>query len=169
MTTEKQQTIELTNYSRKGIHAYLCPVSIKDGRIDRGAFISATPLNADPDNQRRFYAGKSARGKVSIVGLTGLYEFKEASGHKTSFGYLQLENGVIVNQWRDRERFLEAMEAEAVGEQELPDLIGSPKQVAWAEDIRRKVILKLKSVEDADYIHTESAKWWIDEREALLK
>lgn len=67
--------------------------------------------------------------------------------------------------------------AEAAKSQELPELTGSPKQVAWAETIRQK---RLQSIREAmgdeatwephqkqfyDWVtgHT-AASWWIDRR-----
>ena len=50
----------------------------------------------------------------------------------------------------------------------LPVLIGSPKQVAWASDIRARA-MRLLSVEQIDRLRPEAtAKWWIDNRERLF-
>ena len=47
----------------------------------------------------------------------------------------------------------------------LPVLCGSPKQIAWASDIRERA-LRLLPAERAEKIRPEtSAKWWIDHRE----
>lgn len=47
----------------------------------------------------------------------------------------------------------------------LPMLSGSPKQIAWASDIRERA-LRLLPVDRIAKIRPEtSAKWWIDNRE----
>lgn len=49
----------------------------------------------------------------------------------------------------------------------LPVLSGSPKQIAWASDIRERA-LRLLSPERTEKIRTEpSARWWIDHRDSL--
>lgn len=49
----------------------------------------------------------------------------------------------------------------------LPMLTGSPKQIAWASDIRERA-MRLLPTERADKLRTEkSAKWWIDNRNSI--
>lgn len=49
----------------------------------------------------------------------------------------------------------------------LPLLSGSPKQVAWASEIRERA-LRLLAAERAEKLRAEqSAKWWIDNRHAV--
>jgi hypothetical protein len=46
----------------------------------------------------------------------------------------------------------------------LPILTGSPKQIAWASEIRMRA-LRLLPTEKADKLRAESsARWWIDHR-----
>lgn len=55
----------------------------------------------------------------------------------------------------------------AAAEQGLPALTGSPKQVAWAAEIRERA-LRLLPAERADKIRAEaSARWWIDNRQQI--
>jgi hypothetical protein len=54
--------------------------------------------------------------------------------------------------------------AEAAG---LVKLVGSPKQISWASDIRERA-LRLLPEEKLNKIKSEnSAKWWIDNRSQL--
>lgn len=61
---------------------------------------------------------------------------------------------------------------QAKGDMELPELEGSPKQIAWAEDIRDKFIENTANRKNKLYNATRayivrninSAKWWIDHR-----
>lgn len=47
----------------------------------------------------------------------------------------------------------------------LPQLVGSPKQIAWASDIRDRA-MRLLPAEKTEKLRPEtSAKWWIDNRE----
>lgn len=49
----------------------------------------------------------------------------------------------------------------------LPMLSGSPKQIAWASDLRERA-LRLLPVERTEKLRPEtSAKWWIDNRNSL--
>jgi len=49
----------------------------------------------------------------------------------------------------------------------LPLLIGSPKQIAWASEIRERA-LRLLPVDRSEKLRPEtSARWWIDHRNAL--
>ena len=49
----------------------------------------------------------------------------------------------------------------------LPMLEGSPKQIAWASDIRERA-LRLLPTERTEKLRPEtSAKWWIDNRGAM--
>lgn len=49
----------------------------------------------------------------------------------------------------------------------LPLLTGSPKQIAWASEIRERA-LRLLPVEQMEKIRPEtSAKWWIENRNSL--
>lgn len=49
----------------------------------------------------------------------------------------------------------------------LPMLVGSPKQIAWASDIRERA-LRLLPADKTEKLKPEtSAKWWIDNRSSL--
>jgi hypothetical protein len=55
----------------------------------------------------------------------------------------------------------------------LAELIGSPKQIAWAKSIRKDKLVQWKSSDPIVFqrvepnLHNEtSAKWWIDQRES---
>lgn len=108
--------IALTHYARKGIYAYICPLTIKDSQIERGDFINGQPREAD---KQRFYQGKSAIVIIDLDNLDdGLYEYKEASGHKTRFAYFELTGGVIGREWDTSQEMLEDLKPIP----ELPEL-----------------------------------------------
>lgn len=80
-----------------------------------------------------------------------------------------------------REQQLEAIESHpcpecrvaaaeaAAKESGLPMLEGSPKQIAWAAEIRERA-LRLLPEADANRVRGEkSAKWWIDHRGPLSR
>lgn len=49
----------------------------------------------------------------------------------------------------------------------LPLLAGSPKQIAWASDIRERALRLLAEDRAAKYRPELSAKWWIENRHSL--
>lgn len=62
---------------------------------------------------------------------------------------------------------LKAAAEKVAQEAGLPVLAGSPKQIAWASDIRERA-LRLLPPERTEKLRPEiSAKWWIDNRNSL--
>lgn len=151
--------LKLTHYGRKGVYAYICPLTIEGGQVLRGGFINGDPIESD---RQRFHKGQSATVEIDLAAHPdGLYEYKEANGHKSKFGYLKVKGGEIIEEWFSKETMLEAL----MPAPELPELEGSARQVSWAESIRLKAIRAGFPVEKA--IKQTSAKAWIDNRDKL--
>ena len=153
--------LALTHYGRKGIYAYICPLTIEGSCVRRGAFINGSPTEKD---RSRFHKGQSATVEIDLAKQPdGLYEYKEASGHKTSFGYIEVKSGEISREWETTSKMLDALSPVP----ELPPLEGSDRQVAWAEKIR------LEAIRDGILprwaaAKTTLAKDWIDHRENII-
>lgn len=152
------QKLQLTNYKRKGIYAYLCPLTINGSNIERGDFHNGNPVD-EGDNKERYYRGKPATVEIDLSKFEdGLYEYKEAVGHKERRGYLRVEAGRIAKEWDSQQEMMD----EASPVPELPELEGTPRQVDWAESIREKAIRNGFPVEKAAKVI--SAKLWIENR-----
>lgn len=148
--------LQLTHYRRKGIYAYLCSVAIEQGQIKRGEFINGTPIESDKSNYHR---GKSATVEFDLTKFSGWHEFKEASGHRSKTGFIDIQNGEIVGEVATFSGLIEIL---APIDSSLPELEGSAKQIAWAEKIRATAIRSGLPLETA--IQVKSAKQWIDDR-----
>lgn len=164
---QKPPVLEAYAYERKGRNAWLAKIEIDGDRIANRDFYS--PWEKD----RECYAGKLGKVCWRLSSLPdGLYELDQAnsnvmSGVKTYRSYLQVENHQVVEEWESlgelvKAKFPPAAPADAP---ELPALEGSPKQVAWAEDIRAKAIKGGFPVEKA--VKILDAKKWIDNRNML--
>ena len=154
----ESQKLLLTHYKRKGIYAYLCPLTIDGGKIERGDFYNGNPVD-EGDNKERYYRGKSATVEIDLGKFeNGLYEYKEAVGHKEKRGYLRIEAGCIVEEGETQQEMMDEVNPIP----ELPELEGTPRQVSWAESIREKAIRNGFPIEKAAKVI--SAKLWIDNR-----
>lgn len=150
-------TLTLTNYSRKGIHAYLAPLTVRKGDLHRERFINGKPVDKD-----LYYKGKSVEVTFDLSSLpNGLYEWSEYDRvtYKKASGFVNIENGEITEDL-SKDEVLQLLAPLP----ELPVLNGTPKQVSWAEDIRSRAIRSGKvSLEDAS--KETSAKYWIEHRD----
>lgn len=159
--------LSLTHYGRKGIYAYICPLTITGSHIERGDFINGSPVDNEDDegeNKRRFYQGKSALVEIELdKHPDGLYEYKEASGHKSSFGYIEVKGGCITREWESTAEMLDELKPVP----ELPPLEGSSRQVAWAEQIREAAIRDGILPEWAAQ-KSNQARDWIDNRKRII-
>ena len=156
----ESEKLQLTKYKRKGIYAYLCPVVLKGSTIERGAFFNGEPIE-EGDNKERYYSGKSSKVYFDLGRFDdGLYEYKEANDHKARRGYLQIQSFQIESEWNDLQEMLAAI---APLPAELPQLEGTPRQIAWAESIREKAVRGGFRVEKAAKV--TAAKLWIENRE----
>ncbi len=152
------QKLLLTHYKRKGIYAYLCPLTINGSEIQRGEFYNGNPLD-EGDNKERYYRGKSATVEIDLGKFgDGLYEYKEAVGHKERRGYIQITAGQIEKEWETQQEMIDEVNPIPT----LPELEGTLKQVAWAESIREKAIRNGLPLEKAASV--TNAKFWIDNR-----
>lgn len=158
-------TLQLTNYKRKAIYAYLCPVSVVAGQIQRGQFCNGKPVE-DGENENRYFCGKSATVEFDLSKFEdGVYEWKEAVGHKSSTGFIRVVDGDIISEWETSQELIASEVAQVLLNQsvELPPLEGSERQIVWAEQIRQKAIAQGYSAEKAAKV--VSAKKWIDNRD----
>jgi hypothetical protein len=159
--------LQLTHYKRKSIFAYVSKLELTTNGADikRGPFINGQPIESDKE---RFYKGQSATVEIDLDKLEdGIYEYKEASGHKSSFGYIEVKGGEVVKDIDSKEDVLEMLFPLPT----LPMLDGSDKQVDWANKIRAQALRWLwhqgfhgVSESYAEYCQKlpTDAKWWID-------
>ena len=131
--------LKLGSYRKKGINAYAVPLQglqYSPNDYDFGA-----PLT-DAD---RCAAYKSGFHEVGVDLSTskfsdGYLKYREAIGHRSSEGYVYVVAGEIAELWESEADYVIARATTIIN---LPALEGSPKQIAWAEGIRAKVILFL--------------------------
>jgi hypothetical protein len=156
--------LTLTTYGRKGNYAYLAPISIKDGAINRDNFINGNPPKEDKYNRQRVYQGKSGYVQIDTSKLNdGFYERKNAAsqGRKADIDYLEIKSGRVTREGLSKSDVIGILAPVP----KLPKLSGSDRQISWAEAIREKAIRAGLSPEKAA-TKTE-AKFWIDNRERL--
>lgn len=158
--------LTLDSYRSKGINAYLVKVGDAIESADYG-----TP--ATPEDAQRAHRSKSHTVTIDLAKKPdGLYKYKEAIGHKSRYGWLLIQSGEIVEEYKSEAEALKAVKPEI----KLPELEGTEKQIAWATQIRNKFIQQIGdritdwSPQSAAYEaidrHSE-AKIWIDNRDKL--
>jgi hypothetical protein len=131
--------LKLGSYRKKGINAYAVPLQGLQFSTDDYDF--GQPLTeAD-----RAAANKSGFHKVGIdlsqsKFLDSYLRYKEAIGHKSAEGFLEVVNGEAVNSWESEADYAIYRASKLL---ELPPLQGTAKQIAWAESIRAKSVLYL--------------------------
>lgn len=163
LKSEKKTKVKIPAvcYRRKGNHAYLSLIEIKEGIIINRNFYNPDEYE---DDERR-YKGQSVECWFHLYNKPdGYYILREGaySGRKQYFSYLLIENGDISKEFEtEKEMLSHASKNTLEGfkeKSEFPDLEGSPRQVDWAENIREECnIYGLP----ADFFQT-SAKYWID-------
>jgi len=169
-------TLNLESYRSKGINAYLeqvCGGSDQMDSVDVASKDYGTPATKED-------AEKAHRSKAHTVAIDlgskpdGGYKYKEAIGHKTKYGWLSIRGGEIVAEFASEAELLTSERGQTGID--LPELEGSEKQVAWAEQIRKSFIISTgEAIKDwsrssAAYEALDSlrlAKSWIDNREKL--
>ena len=157
--------LELESYRKKGINAYLSILGGSNESFDYGKPIDENAAQA------------SYKNKIHTVVIDlktkpdGKYIYKEASGHRTKYGYLFIEEGDVLAEF-DTEKELRDFRSAVI----LPELEGTEKQIIWAEGIRDKFIQAIGDritnwgKDSAAYeglSRTCSAKTWIDNRDKL--
>lgn len=152
--------IELVSNRSKGINAYLCLEGANHINNDYGVPI-------DEINKERAHRSKSHKVQIRIDNLTdGIYRIVECGGadlNKISKRYLKIVDGDIAEE-------SENLNSLIVGNLDLPELEGTPRQIKWAEDIRERAIAKYKSrnMESPKMlVQVKSAKWFIDNQAVL--
>lgn len=148
--------ITAVDYKRKNINAYLDHVGIKDGRIVSHEFFSPTSY-AEGNRQ---YTGQSVDCEFDLDKLEvpdGYYILREAkhASSKEVYFYFLIKNRDIELEFDSKQAMID--HACPVGS-DFPELEGTPRQVDWAESIRKKCFQKGVT---ADYSNP-SAKYWID-------
>lgn len=152
--------LRATAYRRKNINAYLAPITIQGSKIHRSKFINFNPID---EEKERYFKGQSASVEIELSTLDdGLYELREASGHKSSIRYIWIAKGEIHQEWDSLSELLDTISPPP----ELPPLEGSDKQVSWAESIRLNAIRDGISPEMAKN-KSLKAKDWIDNRDRI--
>jgi hypothetical protein len=157
----KMTKLQLNHYGKRGIYAYLCPIKLNGSQIERGSFLNGKPVES---NKEDYYKGKLATVEFDLSPLpSGVYEYKEAAGHKSSCGYLKIENGKITQEFSTVADLVDSLSPLPP----MPELEGTARQVEWAENIRATAIRNGFPVQSA--LKYSSAKIWIDSREKLAK
>lgn len=150
-------TLTLVNYSRKGVHAYIAPITLRKGDLHRQRFINGKPVDKD-----LYYRGKPVEVEFDLSSIpNGIYEWSEydRSTYKKSSGFIKVESGEITEDLT-KDEVLQLLAPLP----ELPILNGTPKQIAWAEDIRSRAIRSGK-VSLPDACQETSARYWIEHRD----
>jgi hypothetical protein len=151
----------LTTYGRKGNYAYIAPVSVTNGTLERTRFINGAPPAGDDANRQRVFQGKSGYVEIDISKLPdGFYERKEAisASRKAEFDFLEIKDGRLLREGLSKTDVMNILSPVP----SLPDLMGSDKQISWAESIREKAIRKGFPIEDA--MSKTDSRYWIDNR-----
>ena len=162
--------LRATAYRRKNINAYLAPITIQGSKIHRSKFINFNPID---EEKERYFKEQSAVVEIELPTLRdGLYELREASGHKSSTRYVWIAKGEIQQEWDSLSELLDTISPPP----EMPPLEGSEKQISWAEAIRLNAIrdgipaamasrksLKAKDwIDNRDRIDLWFASYWVD-------
>jgi hypothetical protein len=124
------------------------------------------------------YSGHGASRKTVTYEISedGVYEVCDANygARKRKISFLVVKNGQCVfesekldDAYRHFDVLTGRLEAWATDGDVLPELEGSPKQIAWAVDIRSKAIAG--GLPTAKAATVTSAKAWIDNRSKLAK
>jgi hypothetical protein len=155
----EQNFIYLYSYRRKDINAYLIQESV-------GAYpIFGKPVTEE--DRQLAYRGKLHQIKIRIDDLpSGIYRVVQVGGgsfNKVRREYLKIQEGVVMAQSWDMAELIDLPKT-------LPEIVGTPKQVAWAENIRSRIISKAAKDGNPipEYVYTETRSvWYIDNREVV--
>jgi hypothetical protein len=103
---------------------------ITNGSVHRHAAIEGE------ETKRKYRDGINVIGKIDTTGLTGVFDLHAVVMRHMETSYLVINNGDVVLHTAHRAE-VKAFQSGV----KLPALQGSPKQIKWAEDLRRKYIL----------------------------
>ena len=158
---------KLESNRKKGINAYLC--KIKGMQTDPKKMLFGKPDGEE--NKAKANRSKQYTAVFDLAGMSGDYLYKEVDTNgREKYGWLQIQNGEILNEWGDENEYAIARATKICPE--LLPLEGSEKQIDWATPTRAKAILIMayKAVDSwsvdqstfklmAEYPH---AKDWIE-------
>jgi hypothetical protein len=155
-------TIDLSSNRSKGQNAYICPVVRYSGAKDMDRVKYPKPKAGQESNahQRKYF-----EGEVDISDFSdGWYYYYEATFQgRGRDGLVEIKGGEVVDDLATIDELLVRTVEEYYPS--LNPLLGTPKQVAWAETIRAKLLLSLweEGYEQDIYgsLPAES-KWWIE-------
>lgn len=145
--------LTLHTYRRKSINAYL----VLEGTQK---FLFGKPIDGDSD---KAHAGKLHQVCFDLGSLdNGIYLYQCAGGadfNKVVKGWIKIVSGEVVDEGEGKPPSHSALF--------MPELIGTPKQVAWAESIRSKAVAKHGAKTAGTVAKRTDAKWWIDNRDRM--
>lgn len=155
-------TIDLNSNRSKGHNAYICPVVRFSGHkdMDRIRYPKPKPGQEAKAHQRKYF-----EGEVDISDFSdGWYYYFEATFQgRGADGLVEIRGGEIVDNLQQIDDLLVKTAEEYFSS--LRPLLGTPKQIAWADIIRARLILALweEGYEQDIYgsLPAES-KWWIE-------
>lgn len=162
--------MKLSSNRSKNINAYCAPVVVYSGEIQTQLAIYPTPDPGQEDlaHRKKFHTGTVDESKLK----DGWYYWKEANyqSSRISSGLIHVHSGEIVEECSTVDEMKQIEAARRFPG--LPPLIGSPKQVAYAESLRAKYlfqiwelgILNSKGSATCEMLATspKDAKWWIE-------
>lgn len=162
--------IDLCSNRSKGINGYIAPVSSYSGEIHNDRAMYPIPK---PGQEQASYKGKFFKGEVDESKLPdGWYYWKEAvfQSTKSDSGLIEIKRGEIVREAGT----IAQLKIITCNEffPDLPPLIGTPKQTAYAESLRAAYLLQMWEIGLINFGDSPSAialkkspneaKWWIE-------
>lgn len=109
------------------------------------------------ERNRKYRDGINVVGKIDTTGLNGVFELHAVVMRHFETSYLVLKDGDVILHTAHRAD-VKVFQAGI----KLPALQGSPKQIKWAEDLRRKYILVAEPEELAAIANQTSAVFFIN-------
>jgi hypothetical protein len=97
-------------------------------------------------------------GHTEVIELVG-----KVSERERKIAYFE-QSGICSECYKAQQAVIKVAKLDAYKAANLPDLVGSPKQIAWGDKIRAAAYAEYKN-KGFNYVATESsAAWWIDNR-----
>lgn len=162
--------MDLNSNRSKGINAFIAPVKSYSGEVEMDRIIYPSPK---PGQENAAHRGKFFKGEVDESKLPdGWYFYKEArfQSTKSASGVVEIKAGEVVQEVGT----IDEMKINVCRKQfpGLPSLIGSSRQIEWAESLRASYLLQLWELGLSDGGESPSAialqqspkdaKWWIE-------
>lgn len=121
---------------------------------NNGIHVGAYPIESQ---QRKYNDGLNAMGTIETTGLTGVFDIHSVVMNHYQVAQIYLQDGELLFHTAHRAD-MKAFQAGIT----LPALTGSPKQIKWAEDLRRKYILVADPQELAAIAHETRSTFFIN-------